>query len=272
MVGLVGGLGNQLFQYAFARWLEVQTGLDSYLDLSAYRKRPDYLALWDIGMRRLPQASVVGLLPHPMGRLPKAAEIIRRSLGPRVIVREVAGEPPPEASALPPAAWYYGYWQHPQLLQEVLPALRAEVARPESLGGREEVAMHVRRGDMLLHVSALAPDYYPRALEALTSTNGLGSDARVAVYSDDPDWCRQELRLPNARYVVPGNAAEDMIALSRHRYLVLSGSTFSWWAASLSERPPMSVAAPAPFSMVPGQRLESRDWVLVPRSSGLDST
>jgi hypothetical protein len=264
VVGLVGGLGNQLFQYAFARWLEQRTGLPSQLDLSAYRTRPEYYALGEMPFRPLPVVRSVDLLPHPLGRLPRTAVSLRRLLGPRAVVRE--GTELPTAQELARPAWFYGYWQHPELVHDVLEELRAEVSADDAVEDVEPIGMHVRRGDMAGHVSFLDGAWFPRALGRLREANGLPDRTQVAVYSDDPEWCRTELNTPGARYVDPGAAAADLLALSRHPYLVLSGSTFSWWAAQLRPRARHAVAAPDPFSLVPGQRLEVADWLLVPRN------
>jgi hypothetical protein len=269
VVGLVGGLGNQLFQYAFARWLEKTSHLESRLDLSAYRRRPDYLSLDGVGLRRLRPVRGLGPVPHPLGRLPAVADTVRRLRGPRRVVRERSLATAPSGSELGSPAWYYGYWQFPQIVDEVIDDIRAEVAQAAT--GRppdEPIGMHIRRGDMVGHVSVLDPSYFPRALRAAIEANDLPCSTPVAVYSDDPEWCRAELRLPNARYVPPGDAAADLLSLARHRYLVLSGSTFSWWAAQLTDHPPGSVCAPHPFSLVPGQRLEDRSWLAVPRDDG----
>jgi Glycosyl transferase family 11 len=267
VVGLVGGLGNQLFQYAFARWLEQRTGLPSHLDVSAYRRRPDYFNLPALPLRRLPVVRAVAAFPHPLGRLPRVALGLRRVLGPRSVFREGTQLRFPSESDLTSPAWYYGYWQHSDVVADVLDDMRDELGQGSNAGAAEPIAMHVRRGDMTAHVSALDGAYYPRALQALREANGLDEATPVAVYSDDPAWCREELSIPGARYVIPGDAATDLLALSRHRLLVLSGSTFSWWAAALGPRARHAVAAPDPFSMVPGQRLENPQWLAIPRTT-----
>ena len=268
VVGVLGGLGNQMFQYAYALLLQDRTGLPSLLDVISYRGRPGSLALTDLGLRAVGHETFSSaLLPYPGYRFDAIATGARRLRGPRRVVHETADTVPDPRRGDSPA-WHYGYWQHPTLVDEVLPALRKEIDSEFGVHEPSEpIAMHVRRGDMVHHVSILEPEYYPRALDLLRERSGLG-DAPVAVYSDDPEWCRQTLAIRDARYVPPGPAHEDLVRLSRHQHLVLSGSTFSWWAANLRDRPAASVVAPQPFSMVPGQRLGREDWLRVPRDRG----
>lgn len=270
IIGLRGGLGNQLFQYSFALWLQKRTGCPSRLDLSAYRGRPEALSLSEFGLHRVRPDGFAGLLPHPGYRHDWLARACRSLRGPREIFTEgdpAAGPPRfPGLVELSAPRWYYGYWQHPRVVEEVLEDVRAEIGvdwnEDEEV---EPIAVHIRRGDMVHHVSILDPSYYPRALRRLREVNGLAEDTPIAVYSDDPDWCRREMGLGNARFVVPGSASADLVRLARHDFLVLSGSTFSWWAASLRHRAPDTVVAPEPFSMVPHQRLERTGWVLAER-------
>jgi hypothetical protein len=265
VVGLVGGLGNQLFQYSFARWLELRTPYPSSLDLSAYRNRRQYLSIEELPVRRLHRERIADLVPHPLGRVPRSAEEVRRAFGPRKIVRETDLASVPSVGSHVAPAWYYGYWQHPAIVDDVIDAIRDEMWRCAAPSEREPIAVHVRRGDMVGHGSVLSPTFYLRALRALRAAHDLEEATEVAVYSDDPAWCREMLSIPRARYVPAGNAAEDLMALAGHRFLVLSGSTFSWWASRLRPRAQHEVVAPRPFSMVPGQRLEQAEWLPVRR-------
>ncbi|KGJ81793.1 hypothetical protein GY21_01610 [Cryobacterium roopkundense] len=267
VVGLIGGLGNQLFQYSFGRWLEMRTGTPTQFDLSAYRGRPDYLGLAEFGFNLGKPLKSVSKLPFPGGRFPRAARGVRQIIGPARVrfERELHGLP--SALQMTKRSWYYGYWQHPHMVREVLGSLQADF-EARTVGDNlptTRIAVHVRRGDMVVHSAILGPDYYARAVRELREAHRLPASEPVTIFSDDPQWCRDNLELPTAQYPEPLTAAGDLAALAQHEFLVLSGSTFSWWAASLTHRAPDSVVAPDPF--VPRQKLplDMEGWLAVSR-------
>lgn len=264
VVGLTGGLGNQLFQYAFALWLERRTDRKVRLDLSAYRRRPEYLGLHDLGLGVDRSLGGVAVLPHPFGRLDRRLAVLPRILiGPRAVHIEDRMQWRPSTEQLSRPAWWYGYWQHLEVVDVALERIRSEVqGRLAAVAPETRVAMHVRRGDMVEHPwGTLDAEYYGRALAQLRTLHDLRDDEPVSVFSDDPDWCRQNLNLPAARFVRPADAATDLLRLAAHPLLVLSGSTFSWWAALLQDRPAGTVVAPHPFTLIPGQVLGVPGWV-----------
>ena len=135
------------------------------------------------------------------------------------------------------------------------PAATAEVGRVFNAAGFDRAeslcVVHVRRGDTATRnppetINPLPVGYYVDAVEA----TGRGS---VAVFSDDPDWCRSEL--PDSWRVmdgVPGpedNEPDfktrpradwvDMYLMARlvgdGAALVMSNSVFAWWAAWLND-------------------------------------
>lgn len=268
VVGLLGGLGNQLFQYAFAVWLERQTGNPSRFDLSAYRTQPKYFALREFGLDPTPREDWLRFVPFPGGRTPRIATAVRRAAGPRKVHLESETHRLPNGSELRHRAWYYGYWQFPSMVHEVMPELRTRLARStyeRQPQPRNRIALHVRRGDMVGKSAELGPNYYHTALARLRTTHAVDPSDGVTVFSDDPDWCRRELAIRSAYYVERKTAAQDLHALGSHEFLVLSGSTFSWWASLLADRDPSTVCAPAPF--VPGTRipLDVEGWLPILR-------
>ena len=266
VVGLLGGLGNQLFQYSFGRWLQLQTGLPTQFDLSAFRSRPDYLGLAALGLSLGETAKWLNHLPYPGGRYPRTARTIRTFAGPRTLWREVDLRALPTPLQLKAPAWYYGYWQAPSVVAETIGALRLESlpALAQAPVPSTRIAMHVRRGDMVAQQSSLDAGYYRVALDRLIRANDLPSSEEVTVFSDDPAWCKEHLEI-RAQYAPAQSAANDLLSLSRHEFLVLSGSTFSWWAANLQARVPGTVIAPAAFTPGAVPPLDTPGWLSVAR-------
>lgn len=233
VVVLLGRLGNQLFQYAFAQWLELNTGLPTRFDLS-YVGRDGVTG--PPGLReQIHERRVRGsaVLPALGGRLGPVARMVRTPRGPRRFVIDWAadGSPPSPIGA---PAWWVGYWQRPEFLEGSRDHLR-EVFGLNGIDAQPVIRVHVRRGDYVRLGIAPHADWYGQAIERAVHAV---PHERVEVISDDPAWCRTHLTLP-VPYDLPAKRSpvEDFQALASSAALVATGSTFSWWAAYLGGVP-----------------------------------
>lgn len=265
VVGVVGGLGNQLFQYAFAAYLEERSGFTSRLDLSAFRRRPEYLGLAALGLTEIVERRSLRSMPHVLGSLSGTGTIARMVLSPRTLMLNTHPSQQVSREAMSVPRWWYGYWQREEFVTPVLDRMREEIWPGGLPALQRSIGMHIRRGDAVATAWTLGASYYPEALRRLRAANPEAAQLPVVVYSDDPDWCRAEVPIDGAEYLQPGEAADDLRRLAAHRWLVLSGSTYSWWAARLLPHEHDAVIAPSPFSGVEGQHLESDGWLLLDR-------
>ena len=90
-------------------------------------------------------------------------------------------------------------------------------------------AVHVRRGDYLVHAGLFPPlplDYY---LEAMALTQG-----PYLVFSDDIEWCRTNLP-PSCLFVEHNRDYEDLLLMTKCEEHITANSTFSWWGAWLAD-------------------------------------
>lgn len=261
-VGLIGGLGNQLFQFSFGLWLQ-QSGARVTFDASALRSGSRRLELTGlVEDSSLPQERWLNVMPYPRGRLGKVGELIRKAFGPRLMRFEDQGGAP-DHPADAPAAWWYGYWQSPSRVRATLPDLRDAMADALPPIEARTVGIHVRRGDYVGNTMILPPVYYEQALMRLIHAHGLKEPSTtITVYSDDPEWCASELHFDCAvTYAPRADTKQDFAALLSCEYLVLSRSTFSWWAAVLPRRPEDHVVAPYPFVPASDGYLDYPGWL-----------
>lgn len=126
------------------------------------------------------------------------------------------------------------------------PDIEAELCSRYNL--ENSVSIHVRRGDYLkvTHLyEVMTADYYRNALETLEYD-------RVLVFSDDIDWCRENLDFIDNPTFVEGNSdIEDLIIMSNCKHNIISNSTFSWWAAYLNKNPEKRVLYPERWFKLP---------------------
>lgn len=103
--------------------------------------------------------------------------------------------------------------------------------------------IHVRRGDYVGNSWALDPDWYKRALDMVYEVSSGAIETEIV--TNDPGWCTENLDLGRAFRVLPtGSPLEDIRTLASSDFLIISRSTFSWWAAAISDA---VVIAPDPW-------------------------
>jgi hypothetical protein len=249
VVALKGGLGNQLFQYSYAQYLARQ-GWRVNLDLSCVRHGiPAIFEIPLIGdQARQMVLPVTRFIPSPSGRLSLLGRVSRKVMRPgRIVLDESVQGPEPSASATP--SWWFGYWQRLSYAEAVIPLLRTglDPALPcETTDENRTVRarVHVRRGDYAGNRSELPAEWYQRALDMVYE---LGGDAvETEVVTDSPEWCEQNLDLGRKFKVVPptGTPLDHLRYLAAADFVVISRSTFSWWAAAISDA---TVIAPDPW-------------------------
>lgn len=278
VIRVAGGLGNQLFQYAFGRALSLRAGVPLVLDGRSAFPRDFYRRQFTLARYRLPAGclSDVDDFSTVSGRL-------RRRLARRINAwlplsrRWYVEEPDPFRYAAGIAAMpirrrvhFEGYWQHEEYFAAARPALiddltlaepvsepTREVAARIADAGPAAVCLHVRRllgvpnvpdarplpHDPAIHLDAA---YYDRAVSFLAE--------RIAaphffVFADFPPWAREHLQLPGRVTFVQHNGPdrdyEDLWLMSRCRAFIVANSTFSWWGAWLANHADRIVVAPA---------------------------
>lgn len=289
IVRIFGGLGNQMFQYALAVGLKHrQPDEDVFIDARCMNGYPLHngFELDRIFGVELPQAGWRKLLrvgyPLPHYRL---WQIGRRLLPRRATMVTETPEMDfvPELLTSPSDMLIEGYWQTERYFADVPQAVREAFTFPafepgsenEKLAARlqgcESVSLHIRRGDYMKIANAsgiCTRDYYRKALSEIhLRTN----PELVAVFSDDPDWCRANIRelTGNVPAVVVdcnsgASSFRDMQLMSLCRHNVIANSSFSWWGAWLNGNPDKIVTAPSRWMNGPGwPYILPQQWIAV---------
>jgi hypothetical protein len=261
----MGGLGNQLFQYATARRLAHTVGEELAVDTSWHRIRlpdttPRAFELPRLSVRVRELSAIEGLWAVPvtnryLRRLPLPSRWnVRRERGREVDAGVLSGVR---------NAFLYGYWQNPRYFQDIRPVLLEELkpADPpsdvdrrilESARGSHSVFLHVRRGDYVSlasaaqHHGACGLDYYRAAIRLVHER------VRSPVFftfSDDPRWTRENLsfeaEVVHVDHNGPAAAHQDLRLMAACRHAIIANSSFSWWGAWLgTDDPSRVVVAP----------------------------
>lgn len=236
---LIGGLGNQMFQYAAGRAQALRLGCELVLDTTQLHEKgrhtPRHYALDAYNI----QAAVDTLSPSKLRlMLPVNESALARS----------------QMLAARPGSRLNGYWQSERHFEHIRKHLLDEFslkAAPSpyvaSMAERIRKAthgtsIHFRRGDYVSNPSAaefhgVCPDRYYR--DALAELHRAGAAPELFVFTDDPQWVNQHAPLPTSHVLVDcaqSTSAEDIWLMSLCRHHVIANSSFSWWGAWLGDQ------------------------------------
>ena len=264
-----GGMGNQMFQYAFGRQLAARTGDRLVFDPTnlLYRNNPpDFVYRnYDLDVFR-PSADNFLAPPNLLAplynlRIEKLSQALSWSVNRKLpVIKEphfhVSLELLDEVQT---GAIYDGWWQSPtyfagverevrrdfQFAREIIPESRKLLERIEQSNA---ICLNVRRTDFLKvdTLNATNKEYFLKGGDYLGRKL---SEPRFFVFSDDVDWCREHIRLDFPTEVV-GHEHKGykfgnyMQLMTRCRHFLIPNSSFAWWAAWLNTGKDKEVVAP----------------------------
>ena len=268
-VRLIGGLGNQLFQYASARAVSLRRGVPLVLDARHY-KAGDRFAY---GLDHFAIQARIGDDPDlPPARGRPVPYFLWRTLKlkPRFLREDGLGFNEAIHRAAP-GSYLHGYLQTERYFADQEPQLRRELAivTPPSDENRRwldhiasvpSVSLHVRRGDYVSNEKAdrshgtCTLDYYRNAVRLVAEQ--ITEEPVFFIFSDDPDWARENIDVGFETHVAGHNDFtrnyEDLRLMSACRNHIIANSSFSWWGAWLDASPDKIVVTPERWFADPG--------------------
>jgi hypothetical protein len=275
VVRLSSGVGNQLFQYAFALYLKEKYQDEVYLEDSFYVYRSaDRERVVDI-VSVLPVISDRRIFYRYKSIFFNISKALFR-LNPFVRwIKETELRFPANDRFL----YFDGYWQTDAFIREVsgfrnyfqpkeeMPAfIRSYLV---AIQETNSISLHVRRGDYFSDAfrsqyGVCESDYYHKAVRMLMENVG---DRTLFVFSDELDWVRQNLKLPANTVFIENKQVNPYWYVHLMSYCqdnILSNSSFSWWGAYLNEHPQKQVIAPATWIRgKEGAHPAPESWILI---------
>lgn len=253
IITLQGGLGNQMFQYAFS--------------CAMRRKAPWRIWLYDYrycsahqGFELTRIFTVNRFVFSLTNRLIRSR--LRAWMSP--CFTEIEDELPYEQWMDYPQNWtrYTGYWQTEKYFKNIEPLIRKAFRFREDLlnlltrqmasqcaNGGAYVSLHIRRGDYLTinNGAAVLPlTYYRKAIEMM---NTKLSNPTYMFFSDDMQWVKDNIHVSNAIYVdwnTGKDSWQDMYLMAQCNHNIIANSSFSWWGAWLNNHSDKIIIAPTP--------------------------
>lgn len=283
VVRLVGGLGNQMFQYAAGRALSIAYNVPLLLDVSGFSNNGLHqgFELHRIfkGQIELADQSVLHEILGWRSYKHMLSLLLRPSMhwfhGRRFIVEPHFHYWEGIQNLCPPC-YLSGYWQSEQYFSKNVTLIRDDFTFTQPLSGRNRdlaqeigenlsISLHIRRGDYVSNPKALAThgvcslEYYRLAMAFMVERL---AEPRFYVFSDDPEWVRANLTADYPMVFVDHNRGADsftdMHLMSLCQHHIIANSSFSWWGAWLNPSESKMVIAPERWFAKP---MDTRDLI-----------
>ncbi len=272
-VKLMGGLGNQMFQYALGRHLAMKHKTELVLDLTFLNHRlpkRDYVFRnFDLDVFSLTaKTTVLSKVPKMLRNITyishRVFEMIASIIVPSYIIKEKQIYHF-DASVLESRDPCYlsGFWNSDRYFKDIEDTLRKDFSYRDHLDETcikmisqiqnvNAVSIYFRRTDYVTNtlnkefLGELTMDYYDQAI-ALMATKT--PDPHFFIFSDDIEWCKKNVSLPYpTSFVGPECAGVKFTGyirlMSSCKHHIVTNSTFSWWAAWLNPSKEKIVIAP----------------------------
>jgi hypothetical protein len=265
LVKLHGGMGNQLFQYAAGRRLALHNNDKLLLDLSEYQSNSPKITKRQFELSHFKAPYKIADKKTLSDFKRSFIDSIKTKVGLRsknYVERSFAFDP--AVLSLKGDICLDGFWQSEKYFADIKNQIKTDFQIKKPLSGKNleiadlikgsnSVALHIRRGDYVKDQKTMqfhgvcSLDYYKDAANLIKEKAGL-SELKFFVFSDDPAWAKENLKLDDEVLCVDHNgsetAFEDLRLVSLCQYFIIANSTFSWWGAWLSQNEHKIVVAP----------------------------
>jgi hypothetical protein len=262
---LMGGIGNQMFQYAAARSLSITRSLSVrffYFDSYPFATRELLLDKFALELEMADQSErnrIDTLKSDRVEALARYGNTFPQSL----MIERTQFVYDDQFFHAPDNTVLIGYWQNEFYFKRFAGEIRRLFTLKDATNKRCQeisklieskrcsVSVHIRRGDYALHkeiyaVHGLCPmEYYCKALQILRERL---SGINLFLFSDDIAWVESNFDVLGLPFdiVDPSHSdpQEDLVLMSLCKHHIIANSSFSWWGAWLNPSPAKIVIAP----------------------------
>lgn len=286
---LIGGIGNQMFQYAIARSIAYTNQTDFKLDITGFESiKPPYT----------PREYELGIFN--IIELFATTDEIQRYKEKKSLVTAVFEK------IVPPGYHYYyekkkfnydpgvfelkgdiyldGYWQTEKYFKGIENVILNDFTVKTEPAERNKallykikncnaVAVHIRRGDYASNPQASSShgtcslEYYRKCVDLIVKRV---SDPHFFIFSDDSQWTIEHFKIDLPTTFIshnePSKGYEDLRLMRHCKHFIIANSSFSWWGAWLSRNSDKIVLAPKRWLRKEGISTEDlipEGWIMI---------
>lgn len=246
VVKIMGGLGNQLFQYALSRHLAQydEIGYDTtHYDTEENKK----------GLVFLHRDYLLPLFVDDLQIVndnPDREKVYQWEYDPEKHYKD---------------CWFWGYWQRASYFKDVKLDIRLREQyitlnmrlMAELMHSCNSVAVHVRRTDYGVYNWILPYSYYVRAEDYIRR---VVEDPVYFIFSDDMDFVKTNPPVAGKKHYIHNDEIADFWLMSQCKHQIIANSTYSFWAAYLNDNPEKIVVYPKNWHIDINHPVDCLDW------------
>jgi len=265
-VNIIGGLGNQMFQYAFGYAVSKDNNAKIRLEVSgfnAYDLRCYALDLFNVEENSDLKSKYDFLLNKINSKnnslLSKASsKLLRWVLRWTKLYYQEREEFVFDIGVfnISTNTYFYGHWQNENYFKKYRKEL-IEIFKLKDIHSQTKeyhqkiiksasVSLHIRRGDYINSIHDTCDmEYYKKAVLEILKIN---KQAHFFIFSDDMHWVKNNFEFIDHRTLVMLESDipdhEEMYLMSQCKFNIIANSSFSWWGAWLNQNSGKKVIAP----------------------------
>ena len=264
IVKILGGLGNQMFQYAYAKSLEIR-GFDVKLDLSGfknYKLHGGYqLDKYNIDIEQA-----------------KYSRILFSRINPFKTIKEKTLMFDSDLLLLTGNEYVKGYFQTDKYFFKIRDLLLKQFTFNREISSstkkyknkiknENSCSLHIRRGDYISNSKTnkihgtCSLNYYKNAIELIKQKY---NNVNFYIFSDDISWTKDNLEVKRSVYIdhkcMPH---EDIYLMSICMHNIIANSSFSWWGAWLNKNNDKTVIAPSQWFKTKKNEIIPENWIKI---------
>ena len=272
VVNVIGGLGNQMFQYAFAYSLSRKLNRSFELDTSDFETywhphksnsiwAPYQLDIFQIE-RELTSHNIQLRKINLLNKAIRKLKFIKRKFLKKGYYQESHHNFDKNVFNIQRDVYFVGYWQSERYFKEYREellkkfTLKAPIHMQtqkykKMISSRNSASLHIRRGDYVSDVNTnnfhgvCSLEYYQKAVEYIIQVS---DKTCFYIFSDDLDWAKKNLGFIENKIFVESDGSmlnyEEMYLMSLCNHNIIANSSFSWWGAWLNQNNKKVVIAP----------------------------
>jgi len=243
---LLGGLGNQMFQYSIGRYLSLKYNTPLKLDVKEllFRGNSTSNRYYEYELKIFENIE---------------AEIVEYNSGTRIKEPYYHFYPKMMTLNINGDIYLDGYWQSYKYFEDIKDILNKDFIFQnkvpnsivlEEIKNTNSVMIHVRRTDYLNndYHGVIDLDYIEKSVSIIEKSI---SSPKYFVFSDDINWCKNNIKLNNVIFmenqqdILPYCKGEfDLQLMIQCKHYIICNSSFSWWSAWLNNNENKIVISP----------------------------
>lgn len=279
VVKMIGGLGNQMFQYGLAKSLSLKYGTKIFIDLEFFdqdfdstglTKRKFELDCFKFKKRYLSSWKLYIFKLLCEKRVLNFVKIEDKNINFNKLKSRIFN------------LYLNGYFQNYSYFKDFEEKLRKDFEfkkKPnkknikilKDIARNNSVSIHFRRTDYVTnkitnkHHGVCNLDYYQKTVKLIGEKV---KDPIFYIFSDDINWVKVNFKIKYKTYYIDHNKKgwQDLRLMSQCKHNIIANSSFSWWGAWLNENREKIVIAPkkwfAGYKFNKTDRI-MKDWIIL---------